>query len=182
MEDLDAFAGNIALKHADDNIKETRPLLLVTASIDKIRLKTKTLPISDDYIIGGQVIWVGKSSMDILVEIHSKKEVLKYSSDSKPHLINNLDSINDLGKHSRILSSYFTYVAKDRTTNRPVQLNKLLPITSDEIQLFQIRNEMSQARRTSEPKLFHDPSKSSLTSIVERGCAVEDSKYNFNYL
>ena len=37
LEDLDALAGNVAFMHCDDNDPETRPLSLVTASVDRIR-------------------------------------------------------------------------------------------------------------------------------------------------
>jgi len=54
LEDLDAMAGSIAFKHADDENPHTRPLLLVTASVDEIELKQK-MSLDRDIVLRGQV-------------------------------------------------------------------------------------------------------------------------------
>ena len=41
FEDLDSLAGNIAFKHCDDDDITTRPQLLVTASVDRVKLRRK---------------------------------------------------------------------------------------------------------------------------------------------
>ena len=46
----------------------TRPLLLVTASVDKIVLK-KPISVDIDLTIVGAVIWVGRSSIEIHLEV-----------------------------------------------------------------------------------------------------------------
>ncbi|XP_004304749.1 PREDICTED: uncharacterized protein LOC101310918 [Fragaria vesca subsp. vesca] len=46
----------------------TRPLLLVTASVDKIVLK-KPISVDIDLEIVGAVIWVGRSSIEIQLEV-----------------------------------------------------------------------------------------------------------------
>ena len=57
MEDLDALAGTIAFKHCDDNNPQTRPLLIVTASVDKIEMKNK-IKLNENVTLQGTVIWV----------------------------------------------------------------------------------------------------------------------------
>ena len=47
LEDLDAMAGNVAFKHADDNNPTTRPLTIVTASVDRIQLIHQLFPDRD---------------------------------------------------------------------------------------------------------------------------------------
>lgn len=47
LEDLDAMAGNISYKHADDNNPNTRPLSIVTASVDSIDLLNELIPNRD---------------------------------------------------------------------------------------------------------------------------------------
>lgn len=42
----------------------TRPLLLVTASVDKMVLK-KTISVDGDLKMGGSVVWVGRSSIEV---------------------------------------------------------------------------------------------------------------------
>jgi acyl-coenzyme A thioesterase 9 len=70
LEDLDSLAGSIALKHClDDDDQLTRPPLLVTASVDRISIK-KPLLIDVDLKIGGAVAWVGRSSMEIRMEVN----------------------------------------------------------------------------------------------------------------
>lgn len=46
----------------------TRPLLLVTASVDKMVLK-KSISVDIDLKIAGTVIWVGRSSIEIQLEV-----------------------------------------------------------------------------------------------------------------
>lgn len=55
-------------QHCSDDDSTTRPLLLVTASVDKIVLK-KPISVDIDLKIVGSVIWVGRSSIEILLEV-----------------------------------------------------------------------------------------------------------------
>lgn len=62
MEDLDALAGAISYKHADDGKADSSPLTIVTASVDRIDL-LKPLGVSD-LRLSGHVTYVGYSSME----------------------------------------------------------------------------------------------------------------------
>lgn len=55
-------------QHCCDDDSTTRPLLLVTASVDKIVLK-KPISVDIDLKIVGAVIWVGRSSIEIQLEV-----------------------------------------------------------------------------------------------------------------
>lgn len=55
-------------QHCSDDDNTTRPLLLVTASVDKIVLK-KPISVDIDLKIVGAVIWVGRSSIEIQLEV-----------------------------------------------------------------------------------------------------------------
>ena len=55
-------------QHCYDVDTTTRPLLLVTASVDKIVLK-KPISVDIDLKIVGAVIWVGRSSIEIQLEV-----------------------------------------------------------------------------------------------------------------
>lgn len=68
LEDLDALAGTIAYKHCCNEDGTTRPLLLVTASVDKMVLK-KPIRVDIDLNIVGAVVWVGNSSMEIQLQV-----------------------------------------------------------------------------------------------------------------
>lgn len=56
------------VQHCSDDDSTTRPLLLVTASVDKIVLK-KPISVDLDLKIVASVIWVGRSSIEIQLEV-----------------------------------------------------------------------------------------------------------------
>ncbi|CAM8943905.1 unnamed protein product [Rhodiola kirilowii] len=81
VEDLDALAGTISFKHCCNEDRTTRPLLLVTASVDKIVLK-KPISVDRDLNISGAVTWVGRSSMEIQLEVTQSIQENQGSLDS----------------------------------------------------------------------------------------------------
>lgn len=56
------------VQHCSDDDFTTRPLLLVTASVDRIVLK-KPISVDSDLRISGSVIWVGMSSIEIQLDV-----------------------------------------------------------------------------------------------------------------
>lgn len=60
-------------QHCSDDDSTTRPLLLVTACVDKIVLK-KPIRVDADLRITGSVTWVGRSSIDIQIEVTQLNE------------------------------------------------------------------------------------------------------------
>jgi len=118
LEDLDALAGNIAFHHViGDN------LMLVTAAVDRIALRD--LPtMKNDQRLSGQVTYVGSSSMEIRMQIH---ELSGDSDEPKP-----------VKGENPYLEAYFTFVAVDPETNRPVKICPLVPETSEERALFEL--------------------------------------------
>jgi len=71
LEDLDAFAGNVAFLHADDNNPATRAHTLVTAAVDRIDCR-KPLVAGVDYLLTGNVSWTGRSSMRVSLSVGEK--------------------------------------------------------------------------------------------------------------
>jgi acyl-coenzyme A thioesterase 9 len=63
LEDLDAFAGNVAFHHAFPS----RPTI-VTASVNKLDLIPKSIDPTKDLRISGGVTSVGSSSMEIRID------------------------------------------------------------------------------------------------------------------
>ncbi|XP_022771596.1 acyl-coenzyme A thioesterase 9, mitochondrial-like [Durio zibethinus] len=128
LEDLDALAGTISVKHCSDDDNTTRPLLLVTASVDKIVLK-KPISVDTDLKIVGSVIWVGRSSIEIQLEvIQSTKEELGVS-----------DSV--------ALTANFIFVARDSKTGKAAPVNRLSPETEQEKFLFEEAEARSKLRK-----------------------------------
>ncbi|KAL9259599.1 Acyl-coenzyme A thioesterase 2, chloroplastic-like protein [Drosera capensis] len=133
LEDLDALAGTISVKHCSDDDSTTRPLLLVTASVDKIVLK-KPISVDTDLKISGSVIWVGRSSIEIQLDVTQSPE----------------DAV--------ALTANFIFVARDSQTRKAAPVNRLSPQTEKEKQLFEeaeARNRLRKRKRT-EDKKDHD--------------------------
>jgi acyl-coenzyme A thioesterase 9 len=113
LEDLDAMAGNIAHCHADDNNPTTRPLTIVTASVDRIDLLSKLLA-DRDMRMRGCVSHVGNSSMEVRVDVES------FNPETKTF--------------DPLILAHFTMVAL--WDGKPTPVNKLIPQTEHEKILF----------------------------------------------
>lgn len=163
LEDLDALAGNIAITHAEDDLHNRR-LAMVTASVDRI-VQQKAISITDDLILTGQVVWVGRSSLDVIIELHKAG---KDGTDINPD-----DLLKD--SSSRLLSSFFTYVARDRITGKAATVHKLQLETPTEVSLHSERQKVADARKSKQPALARtQQSYEALSQLVESGSAIED--------
>jgi acyl-coenzyme A thioesterase 9 len=127
LEDLDALAGNTAAQHCADGDKSTLGPLLVTASVDSIRMK-KRLVMTHDLTLTGSVAWVGRSSM----------------------LINMVMMDETTGE--LLMEAGFTFVARDRETRKSTPINRLLPETTEEVALF----DTIEAREQEKKRLRQD--------------------------
>ncbi|GBG77596.1 hypothetical protein CBR_g24043 [Chara braunii] len=155
LEDLDALAGSIAYVHCTDDDVSTRPLLIVTASVDKISLKNHLL-LDRDMKIEGQVTWVGRSSIEIRVKVMQRQELLPSTSEgggpgnSLPDEdegekastwgIRRAQRGGEEGEEAEeeeVLVALYTFVARDYQTNKAVPVNRLAPETAEEKRLFE---------------------------------------------
>ena len=148
LEDLDALAGNVAFLHCHQDPLSTSLLSLVTATVEKIRV-LRAIPASQDLVMEGKVIWVGKSSLDILIELLAADRSCSY------------------------LSSIFTYVARDRATNKAVEVNRLLVSQQEDHALFEERERAAkQRKRPKEP--LADMCKERVQRSLDTGNALLD--------
>jgi acyl-coenzyme A thioesterase 9 len=129
MEDLDALAGNIAFFHVDNassddsgNIQE-HPVI-VTASVDRIRLRQRPEMDSDQHL-SGQVTWTGTSSMEICMQCSGDKT----NSDSE------------------WLQAYVTFVTLDPITKKPTAIPAVQPQTDQEQASFQAGAARASAKK-----------------------------------
>ncbi|XP_068662264.1 acyl-coenzyme A thioesterase 2, chloroplastic isoform X2 [Aristolochia californica] len=139
LEDLDALAGTIAVKHCSDDDSTTRPLILVTASVDKMVLK-KPLRVDTNLRVAGAVTWVGRSSIDIQMEVTQSNE----GGSS-----NALDPI--------ALTANFTFVARDSKTGKSAPVNRLMPETEREKKLLEegeLRDRLRKKKREEDKQKF----------------------------
>lgn len=109
FEDMDALAGSVAWRHVDDADPATDPPVLVTASVEEIVLN-RPLMLDADYKLVGQVVWTGRSSIMIAVELVQDQVVL---------------------------SGVFTYVARKRDGSGADKVFPLVPQTPDEISRYE---------------------------------------------
>ncbi|WVZ07854.1 hypothetical protein V8G54_021200 [Vigna mungo] len=167
LEDLDALAGTISVKvkcslmlvfvledrkHCSDEASTTRPLIVVTASVDKIVLK-KPISVNVDLKIVGSVIWVGHSSIEIQLEVTQSNEE---GNDS--------DSV--------ALTANFIFVARDSKTGKAAPVNRLLPETAHEKVLFEqaeARSNLRKRKRGGEKKEFENGEKNRLKALLAEG-------------
>ncbi|GAA0150183.1 esterase [Lithospermum erythrorhizon] len=128
LEDLDALAGTISFKHCSGDDSTTRPLILVTASVDRMVL-SKPINVDADLKIEGAVTWVGRSSMEIQLEVSQ-------SSNEPP------DQTNQLA-----LTANFTFVARDSKTGKSAPINQILPESEKEKLLWEEAEERNKMRK-----------------------------------
>ncbi|XP_010551994.1 PREDICTED: acyl-coenzyme A thioesterase 9, mitochondrial isoform X1 [Tarenaya hassleriana] len=153
LEDLDALAGTISVKHCSDDDSTTRPLLLVTASVDKIVVK-KPISVDIDLKIVGSVIWVGRSSIEIQLEVIQ----------SKPEGLDGSDSV--------ALTANFIFVARDSKTGKAAPVNRLSPETKHEKLLFEdaeARNNLRKRKRGGDKREFDQMKYKRIESLLSEG-------------
>ncbi|XP_030553254.1 acyl-coenzyme A thioesterase 2, chloroplastic [Rhodamnia argentea] len=158
LEDLDALAGTISVKHCSDEDSTTRPLLLVTASVDKIVLK-KPISVDIDLKIVGTVIWVGSSSMEIQLE------VIQLSGEESN------------ATNSVALTANFIFVARDSKTHKAALVNRLSPETDREKLLFkeaEARSKLRKRKSVGERKETDDGIAKRLNELLAEGRIFSD--------
>ena len=136
LEDLDALAGNIAFNHVECNP------LIVTAGVDRIRVR-KRPDIGADQYLSGKVTWVGASSMEIRMRITDSED----------------------GNGPEWLEAYFTFVTLHPETKRAIRISPLLPETDEErvhFELGAVKAAAKKAARQSKLQLGRPLSEKSL--------------------
>ncbi|XP_027350135.1 acyl-coenzyme A thioesterase 9, mitochondrial isoform X3 [Abrus precatorius] len=153
LEDLDALAGTISVKHCSDEASTTRPLIVVTASVDKIVLK-KPISVNIDLKIVGSVIWVGRSSIEIQLEVTQSNEGTGSDSDSVA------------------LTANFIFVARDSKTGKAAPVNRISPETANEKLLFEqaeARNNLKKRKRGGEKREWENGEENRLQALLAEG-------------
>ncbi|KAF8974107.1 hypothetical protein BGZ46_009770 [Entomortierella lignicola] len=125
MEDLDALAGAIAYKHCYDGKPNSRPIIIVTAAVDRIDF-LRPFGVRD-LRLSGHVTYAGFSSLEVFMkmeEISEKDE-----------------------KADTILAARFTTVARYADTNKAAQVNPLRLQNDAEKKLFQASEDHKTRKR-----------------------------------
>lgn len=121
---------------------------------------------------------MGSSSLDVLMEIHKVKDI-----QGTPDAV----GVDDGGAvmieetaPSRLLSSLFTYVARDRSTGKACAVNRFVPTGKAEEDLCARRGALAQSRKSAKRAIGdskgvpESEAQAVLLSLVERGSAMED--------
>ncbi|KAB5515776.1 hypothetical protein DKX38_026424 [Salix brachista] len=167
VEDLDALAGTISYKHCCNDDGSTRPLLLVTASVDRIVLK-KPILVDADLTIDGAVTWVGRSSMEIQMEVIQPIEALRSNyrlsmqcSAAKEILLQVKLAEVVVGatnpSDAVALVANFTFVARDTKTGKSAIVNQISPETDKEKLLWEEAEERNKMRKKKKAEKKRDP-------------------------
>lgn len=150
VEDLDALAGTISYKHCCNNDRMQKPLILVTASVDKILLK-KPILIDTDLSIIGAVTWVGRSSMEMRLEVVQSSQVA--------------------------LVANFTFVARDAETGKSALINQISPETEQEKLLWEqaeAKNKMRKMKRAELKNEIDSQKTLRINELLAEGRIFED--------
>lgn len=153
LEDLDALAGTISVKHCSDDDSTTRPLLIVTASVDKMVLK-KPISVDLDLKIVGAVIWVGSSSIEIQLEVIQPAD-------------GSSDDVENVA-----LTANFIFVARDYKTGKAALVNRLSPKSEQEKALFEAadtRNKIRKRKRGGDRKEIENREEDRLQALLSEG-------------
>ena len=138
FEDLDALAGNIAFFHVHNNntgqISERDYPIIVTASVDRIRLRHRPQAGSDQKL-SGQVTWTGTSSMEIRMQC-STCDTTSSEGSSTPQ-----------EQQREWLEAYVTFVTLDPHTKKPMRIPAVVPDTMEEQAAFAAGEARATARK-----------------------------------
>ena len=114
-----------------------RPPLLVTATVEAIRIKPRPLSLYKDVTMRGKVVWTGNASMDIAIEVHQARDTKAISSGN--------DETNQASEP--VMAALFTFVARDPLTERSRKVNPLKPRSQEEFDTFQARQAVATRRK-----------------------------------
>ncbi|CAN8247524.1 unnamed protein product [Cochlearia groenlandica] len=127
VEDLDALAGTISFKHCSSGDGNARTMILVTASVDRIIMK-RPIRVDADLSIVGAVTWVGRSSMEMQLQVVQSQDANNSSE-------------------SVALEANFTFVARDAKTGKSTPINQVFPETEHEKLLWREAEERNKLRK-----------------------------------
>lgn len=103
----------------------------------------------------------------MIIEIHRAADVT--TPDGQP-------TFQRESAKSKLLSSFFTYVARDRDTNKAALVNKLVLQNAEEENLFSTREEAASARKAQRGNStgHAHPEHEALQKLIEAGNAMQD--------
>uniref|UniRef100_A0A8C5Z713 Acyl-CoA thioesterase 9 n=1 Tax=Marmota marmota marmota TaxID=9994 RepID=A0A8C5Z713_MARMA len=124
LEDLDSLGVLVCYMHTKNDSLKMSPLSIVTALVDKIDMCKKSLSPEQDIKFSGHVSWVGKSSMEVKMQMFQL-----HGNEFCP-----------------VLDATFVMVARDAENKGPAFVNPLIPGNVEEEELFR-QGELNKGKR-----------------------------------
>jgi acyl-coenzyme A thioesterase 9 len=144
LEELDLFAGAVALLHCDDGDATHGMPALVTAAFDRVQLLTHPLISDVDLIFSGAVTYVGRSSLNVEVELATSDGQLVFTAST-------------------------TFVARNGVAGGSIAVPQLAPRTDVEQSLYEAGRAASEARRrVASSSLLRSPPSAEELSILHK--------------
>ncbi|KAF7307702.1 hypothetical protein MKEN_01130200 [Mycena kentingensis (nom. inval.)] len=131
MEHLDSLAGSISYKHMLGPTVESlgkiqdRGFYIVTASVDRLDMLAQLDP-KRDLRLSGQVIYTGRSSMEVAVKMETLKD----------------------GAEETVLLGRFSMVCRDASTHQARVVHPLIISTPEERALYSMGEDLKQRRQS----------------------------------
>jgi acyl-coenzyme A thioesterase 9 len=148
LEELDAFAANVAYTYIDDGDETTSIPTLVTASMDRLDLLQYPLRSDEDLQFTGAVTYAGSSSMSIDVDLTT------IGTADKPA--------------APVLQASTTFVARNKE-NKAVKVPRLVPTTERDKRLYELGHKANDARKAArQNSLNRTPPTSSELALVHK--------------
>lgn len=166
LEDLDSLAGSASYKHvlgrrptAADH--EGNPIFIVTASVDRLDL-LESLRADRDYQLNGMVIYVGASSMEVLVTMEDVTDV-------------DAAGMREAGK--AVLTGRFTMATRNASTGKAQSIPPIKLLSDAEEQLFAQGQAHKQRKRfEAQTSLEKVPPTSDEAGLVHRIWLAEQNQ------
>ncbi|XP_076963656.1 acyl-coenzyme A thioesterase 9, mitochondrial isoform X3 [Callospermophilus lateralis] len=124
LEDLDSLGVLVCYMHTKNDSLKMSPLSIVTALVDKIDMCKKSLSPEQDIKFSGHVSWVGKSSMEVKMQMFQL-----HGNEFCP-----------------VLDATFVMVARNAENKGPAFVNPLIPGNVEEEELFR-QGELNKGKR-----------------------------------
>eukprot|EP00112_Aurelia_sp_Birch-Aquarium-sp1_P009991 Seg2157.1 transcript_id=Seg2157.1/GoldUCD/mRNA.D3Y31 product="Acyl-coenzyme A thioesterase 9 mitochondrial" protein_id=Seg2157.1/GoldUCD/D3Y31 len=116
LEDMDTLAGLVGYKYykGPSEYENRAPFALVTASVDKFKLKESFIRSDRNIRMTGFVSYAGKTSLEITIHLDQENE----------------------NSRKRVAEATFVMVARDPVKNKGMIVNRLLPASEEEQAIF----------------------------------------------
>ncbi|KAJ1943756.1 hypothetical protein GGF37_002504 [Kickxella alabastrina] len=158
LEDLDRLAGAVAYKHASDANGDLAPIVFVTASVDRIDLKTNLSP-NKNYRIFGTVTYAGYSSLEICIQAQSVPAPGE-TADPESNLVGR-----------------FTMVGRDKYTGKASQVNPLLLEDESQRRLVKVSEQIKEHKKKAAESDLSKRPPSAEERLVIHQLWLDTSKY-----